>query len=60
MPGLNGKDLNENPGAVNACYIGDKNGRDGLNLDRWRLARWLLEELEERKWVDACPHLANA
>ncbi len=60
VPTLHGETLDENPGAVNACYVGDHDRRDGFTLDRGRLARWLLGELEERKWVDASPHIANA
>lgn len=52
--------IEENPGKVNAVWIGDKQGRDGLHLDRGRLARWILRELEERKWIGLCPFLANA
>jgi len=60
VPLLYGKELNENEGPVNAVYVGDKHGRDGLKLDRGRLARWILGELEEGKWICACPMLANA
>lgn len=60
VPLLHGKELGENDGPVNAVYVGDKKGRDGLNLDRGRLARWILEELEEGKWMCACPFVANA
>jgi hypothetical protein len=35
-------------------YVGDKQGRDGLHLDRGRLAKWILRELDERKWVRLC------
>lgn len=45
---------------VDAAWVGDEKGRDGLFLDRSRLARWILKELEERKWVRLCPILANA
>lgn len=60
VPLLSGKSLDENEGEVQACYVGDKKGRDGLWLDRGRLARWILGELNEGKWVDACPILSNA
>jgi len=60
VPLLQGKELGENDGDVNAVYVGDKKGRDGLHLDRGRLAKWILGELEERKWICACPFLANA
>ena len=60
VPLLQGKELNGNPGEVEACYIGDKKGRDGIHLDRGRLVKWILAELEEGKWVCACPALANA
>jgi nucleoside-diphosphate-sugar epimerase len=60
VPLLQGTELDANNGGeVNAVYVGDKKGRDGLHLDRGRLARWILKELEERKWVGACPILAN-
>jgi len=60
VPLLQGKELGENDGEVNAVYVGDKKGRDGLHLDRGRLARWILMELDDQKWVCACPFLANA
>jgi hypothetical protein len=60
VPALHGKTLDTNPGEVNACYIGDRRGRDGIFLDRGRLARWILGELDEGKWIGACPTLANA
>jgi hypothetical protein len=60
VPLMQGKELNENPGDVEACYIGDRKGRDGLCLDRGRLIKWILSELEERNWICACPALANA
>jgi hypothetical protein len=56
---LSGKKLDENPGEVEASYIGDRKGRDGLFLDRGRLARWILGELDEGKWIGTCPALAN-
>lgn len=60
VPLLQGKELDENGGEVNAVYVGDKKWRDGLLLDRGRLARWILRELEEGKWIRASPILANA
>ena len=60
VPLLFGDSLDGNPGDVNAVYVGDKKGRDGLRLDRGRLVRWILGELEEGKWICACPMLANA
>lgn len=60
VPLLKGKRLGENEGGVNAVFVGDKGGRDGLGLDRGRLARWILRELGEGKWVGMCPMLANA
>lgn len=60
VPGLFGTTLDGNPGEVNACYIGDPKGRDGLRLDRGRLAKWILGELDEGKWINTCPALANA
>jgi len=60
VPLLSGKRLDENEGEVEACYVGDKKGRDGLWLDRGRLAKWILGELNEGKWADAVPILSNA
>jgi hypothetical protein len=60
VPLLQGQELGENDGEVNAVYVGDKKWRDGLHLDRGRLARWILRELEEGKWIRASPVLANA
>jgi hypothetical protein len=60
VPLLEGTDLHGNDGEVNAVYVGDRKGRDGLKLERGRLARWILEELDEHKWIGACPMLANA
>ncbi|KAH7372102.1 hypothetical protein BKA64DRAFT_767744 [Cadophora sp. MPI-SDFR-AT-0126] len=60
VPLLSGKTLGEHEGEVEACYVGDKKGRDGLWLDRGRLARWILNEVEEGKWVGAYPLVSNA
>jgi hypothetical protein len=60
VPLMQGKALGENDGPVNAVYVGDKKWRDGLSLDRGRLVKWILEELEEGKWICACPVLSNA
>jgi hypothetical protein len=63
VPLLQGKELSEvkkGGDEVNAVFVGDKQGKDGVHLDRGRLARWILGELEERKWVGLCPLLANA
>jgi hypothetical protein len=60
VPLLKGKSLDEHNGEVNAVWVGDKQGRDGLNLDRGRLVRWIVRELEERMWIGLCPFLANA
>lgn len=60
VPLLKGEKLGENEGDVNAVFVGDSKGRDGLTLDRGRLARWILGELYEGKWVGHCPMLANA
>jgi len=60
VPLMNGKELDENPGAVNAAYVGDKKGRDGLFLDRGRLAMWVLNEMDEGKWIGCCPLISNA
>jgi len=60
VPLLKGKTLDGNDGKVNVVWVGDKQERDGLSLDRGRLARWILTELKERKWIGLCPFLANA
>jgi len=60
VPLLNGKELDENEGEVNAAYVGDNKGRDGLFLDRGRLARWILNELDEGKWIGCSPLVSNA
>lgn len=60
VPLLSGKKLDESEGEVEACFVGDKKGRDGLWLDRGRLARWILGELDEEKWIGACPLVSNA
>jgi hypothetical protein len=60
VPLLKGDALDGNPGDVHAVFIGDKKGRDSLNLDRGRLASWILTELYEEKWNGLCPALANA
>lgn len=64
VPLLQGKELGEvkngEDAEVHAMFVGDQKGRDGLHLDRGRLARWIMRELEERKWVGLCPMLANA
>ncbi|KAL2062066.1 hypothetical protein VTL71DRAFT_6332 [Oculimacula yallundae] len=58
--GGGGEAKGEEEREVEACYVGDRKGRDGLILDRGRLARWVLNEIEEGKWVGACPLLSNA
>ncbi|KAF4633567.1 hypothetical protein G7Y89_g4548 [Cudoniella acicularis] len=45
VPLLNGTKLGENDGEVHASFVGDSKGRDRLNLDRGRLAHWILNEL---------------
>lgn len=62
VPLLQGKEvlIDENPRRANAVWVGDKQGRDGLHLDRGRLAKWILVELRERKWIGLCPFVANA
>jgi hypothetical protein len=59
VPLLRGETLDGNPGVVNAVWVGDKEGRDWLLLDRGRLVEWLVGELAERKWIGLCPLLAN-
>jgi hypothetical protein len=60
VPLLSGKTLGENEGEVETCYVGDKKGRDGLWLDRGRLCRWVLAELEEGNRVGYAPFVSNA
>jgi len=60
VPVLSGEVLDENQGEVNAVHIGDSKGRDALHLERTGLARWILTELDEMKWIGRCPLLANA
>lgn len=43
--------------AVRAGYIGSPG--DGMLLSRKSNAIWILQELEERKWVGKCPALSN-
>ena len=42
---------------VQASYLGD--GTDGLFVTRKSVAIWVLQELEEKKWVDKAPCLSN-
>jgi hypothetical protein len=60
IPLLKGTKLDENTGEAHAAWVGDEQGRDGLFLDRGRLATWILTELSEKKWNHLCPALANA
>jgi hypothetical protein len=43
--------IDENSGKIDAVWVGDKERRNDLHLDRGRLARWILGELRERKWI---------
>ncbi|KAM3421645.1 hypothetical protein BST61_g2030 [Cercospora zeina] len=55
VPGLwNGKRAD----AVRAGWVGERG--DGLLLNRKSLAVWLLQEMEEKKWVGKCPALSDA
>ena len=54
VPGLGNGDV----APVNACYLGE--GQDGLFLSRKSMARWVLEEIEARKWVGKAPHISNS
>lgn len=45
-------------GPVRAGFIGERG--DGLLLSRKSLAVWVLQEVEERKWVGRCPALSDA
>jgi hypothetical protein len=53
------KELRENDEEDNAVYVGEREGM-GYVLCWGRLTRWILGELEDGKWVCACPFLANA
>lgn len=61
VPLLQGTELTEGSPEqeVNAVYVGDKQGRDGLFLERSKLVRWILQELSERKWIGLCPLVSN-
>ncbi|RDW56937.1 NAD(P)-binding protein-19 [Coleophoma crateriformis] len=59
VPLLKGEELGAG-GEVNTAWVGDKRGKDGLHLDRGRLVRWVLKEMDEKKWVGLCPLLSNA
>jgi hypothetical protein len=59
-PAFEGGGLGENEGDVRAGFVGDGKGNDGLSLDRGSLARWILSELGEGKWVGCCPVLSSA
>lgn len=41
---------------VVAGYVGDV----GVTIERKALAEWLLQEMEQNKWVGKCPAVANA
>ncbi|RFU32426.1 hypothetical protein B7463_g3916, partial [Scytalidium lignicola] len=58
VPLLKGTRLDENDGDVAEAFVG--NGKDGLSLDRGRLALWVLKEMDEKKWVRLCPLISNA
>lgn len=60
--GVGGRDRNksEEIAKVNAGFVGDKDGKDWLILDRGRLVLWILGEIEERRWIRMAPTLANA
>lgn len=60
VPLLNGTKLGDNKRDVHAVFVGDSKGRDGLSLDRGKLANWILNEIYEEKWNGLCPILANA
>ena len=54
VPGL----TNKPAGPVRAGYIGTKG--DGLMLSRNSQAVWVLQEVQERKWVGGCPAISDA
>jgi hypothetical protein len=53
-----GRSKNELSSKVHAVYVGQSH--DGLWLDRRRLAKWILGELEEKKWLRSCPLVSDA
>lgn len=55
-----GKSANDVNAKVNAAFVGNKDGKDALFLDRGRLALWVLGEIEEQRWIRICPTIANA
>lgn len=44
---------------VRAFVLGGEGSTENKNLSRRSMARWLLQELEERKWVGGAPMLCN-
>ncbi|KAI5360572.1 Putative NAD(P)-binding domain, NAD(P)-binding domain superfamily [Septoria linicola] len=54
VPGL----TNGHAGAVRAGYVGVKG--DGMVLSRKSMAVWVLQEVDERKWVGKSPAISNA
>ena len=57
---VEGRSMSEKIARVNASFVGNKDGKDWLLLDRGRLVLWILGEIEERRWIRLCPTLANA
>lgn len=49
---------NGNAGPVEAAYTGS--GADALTLSRKSMAEWLIQELNEGKWVGKAPLISNA
>lgn len=48
---------NGKAGPVKASWAG--RGEDGMFLSRKSLARWVLGEIEEKKWVGDAPLISN-
>ncbi|KAH8816889.1 hypothetical protein F5884DRAFT_853312 [Xylogone sp. PMI_703] len=57
VPLLKGTRLGENDGDLAEAFVGKS--KDGLSLDRGRLALWVLKEIDEKKWVHKCPLISN-
>lgn len=54
VPGLTNGDAKP----VRTSYLGD--GTDGMMLSRKSIAIWILQEMEEEKWIGKAPALSNA
>jgi len=59
VPLLRGDKLEIKDGRVSESFVGDAGGKDALTLNRSALVRWVLKEIDEKKWVGKCPLLSN-